>query len=87
MTIDPTNSDRAAWAKDALAVFTARTFSGDHPDTMARDDLECAINDLITDLLHFARQHGFDAGGILHHACGNFGLELLEEAVPRRRAG
>ena len=80
MTIDPTNTDRAAWAKDALAVFTARTFSGDHPDTMARDDLETAVSDLITDLLHYARQQGFDAGGILQNACGHFGFELLEEA-------
>ena len=38
-------------------MFTAETFSGDHPDTMHRDDLECAIGDLICDLLHFARQN------------------------------
>lgn len=76
--IDPTNADRAAWAKDALAVFTART--GDHPDTMHRHDLDCAIGDLITDLLHYAVQQALDAGGILTSACGNFGFELLEEA-------
>jgi hypothetical protein len=80
MTTDPTNADRAAWAKDALAVFTAATFSGDHPDHMHRGDLECAVGDLIIDLLHYALRQGFDAGAILQHACGNFGAELFEEA-------
>jgi hypothetical protein len=80
MTIEPTNADRAAWAKDALAVFTAATFSGDHPDRMHRGDLECATGDLIADLLHYALQQGFDIGAILQNACGNFGSELLDEA-------
>jgi hypothetical protein len=81
MTDEPTNADRAQWAKDALAIFTARTFSGDHPDTMARDDLECAISDLICDLLHYARQQEFDTGSIIQQAAGHFGFELLEEAL------
>jgi hypothetical protein len=80
MTNEPTNPARAAWAKSALAVFTAATFSGDHPDTMNREDLECAISDLICDLMHFARQNAFDVGSILQQACGNFGCELFEEA-------
>lgn len=80
MTNEPTNADRAAWAKDALAVFTAATFRGVHPETMDRNDLECAIGDLIIDLLHFAVQQGFDAGSIMKTACGHFGAELLDEA-------
>ena len=52
---EPTNQERARRAKDALAVFTATTFSGDHPDTMDRDDLECAIGDLICDLMRHWR--------------------------------
>jgi hypothetical protein len=28
---EPTIQDRARWARNALAVFTAETFSGDHP--------------------------------------------------------
>jgi hypothetical protein len=51
---EPTNQVRARWAKDALAVFTAETFSDDHPNMMHRDDLACAIGDLVCDLLHFA---------------------------------
>ena len=79
-TDEPTNADRAQWAQDALAVFTARTFSGDHPDSMDRGDLECAIGDLICDLLHYALQQGFDTGILIRTACGHFGLELWEEA-------
>jgi len=79
MTNEPTNADRAAWAKDALAVFTAETFGGDHPDRMERGDLECAAGDLIADLLHYAVQQGFDAGSIMRSACGHFGCELLKE--------
>ena len=79
MTQEPTNADRARWAGNALAVFTAETFSGDHPDTMDRADLCCSISDLICDLMHYSRQKGFDIGSIVHQACGNFGVELLEE--------
>ncbi len=81
MSKEPTNADRALWAKHVLTAFTARTFSGDHPDTMNRGDLECAISDLICDLMHYARQEGFDTGSILQQACGHFRCELLEEEL------
>lgn len=74
---EPTNRDRARWARDALAVFTAETFSGDHPDTMHRDDLQCAIGDLICDLLHLADQKGFDPHAVLERAYADFKTELL----------
>jgi hypothetical protein len=86
MTDEPTNADRAAWAKEALAVFTARTFSGDHPDSMDRDDLESAVGDLVADLLHFATQQGFSTGDTVRRALGNFGAELLEEATRSGKA-
>jgi hypothetical protein len=73
----PTNQQRARWARNALAVFTAQTFNGDHPDTMDRDDLECAIGDLICDLLHFAEQQGFNSQAILERANSHFRTELL----------
>lgn len=79
MTDEPTNADRAAWAKEALAVFTTRTFRGDHPDRMNPDDLKSAVGDLIADLLHFAGRQGFGPEGILRTACGHFGYELAEE--------
>lgn len=76
---EPTNAQRAQWAKNALAVFTSETYSGDHPDTMHPGDLETAIGDLICDLLHFARyQPRMDAGAIHAHALGMFEQELAE---------
>jgi hypothetical protein len=82
MRTEPTNVARAVWAKEALAVFTMLTFSGSHPSTMERDDLECSISDLICDLMHFAQQRKFDVGSIVQQAFGNFGCELFEEALP-----
>lgn len=79
MTNEPTNADRAAWAEEALAVFTARTFSGDHPADMDRDDLECAITDLIADLLHYAQQRSFDVGDVVKRACGHYDAERAVE--------
>lgn len=80
MTSEPTNADRARWARNALAVFTAETYGGDHPDTMDRGDLETAVSDLIADLLHFAVSQGFDADEILRSASFHFEAELAEDA-------
>jgi hypothetical protein len=78
--LEPNNIQRAQWAKAALAVFTAETYSGDHPETMHRDDLETAISDLICDLLHFARLHPrMDADAIHAHALRIFEQEVAEE--------
>lgn len=82
MTHEPTNADRADWAREALAAFTARTYGGDHPDTMERGDLETAIYDLIADLLHYAKRQGFDTGSIITQACYHFECELREEVTP-----
>ena len=82
MTTEPTNSDRAEWAKQALAVFTATTYGGDHPDSMDRGDLEAAVYDLIADLLHYAEQKGFDVIEILYRAHGHYEAELAEESRP-----
>lgn len=78
---EPTNFQRAEWAKAALAVFTAETYAGAHPETMHREDLEDAISDLICDLLHFARLHPrMDAATIHARALATFELEAVEEA-------
>jgi hypothetical protein len=76
---EPTNDQRAEWAKAALAVFTAETYSGDHPDTMHRDDLETAIGDLICNLLHLAAGRSMDAGAIHEQARGMFEQEVAED--------
>lgn len=80
MTDEPNNLTRAAWAAEALVVFTARTYCGDHPDDMHRGDLETAIGDLITDLLHLACVRGFDARDLARHAIDHFEAERYEEA-------
>lgn len=80
MNTEPTNADRAEWAKHALATFIARTYGGDHPDTMDRGDLETAVGDLIADLLHYTNQKGFDSDEILRSARFHFEAELAEEA-------
>lgn len=82
MTHEPTNADRAEWAKEALAAFTARTYGGDHPDTMDRGDLETAIYDLIADLLHYAKRQGFETDCILASAVLHFEAERREEVTP-----
>ncbi|HZZ80810.1 MAG TPA: hypothetical protein VFE62_20070 [Gemmataceae bacterium] len=81
MNSEPTNANRADWAKEALAVFTARTFSGDQPDLMCRHDLDSAIKDLICDLLHYARQHALDVSAIVQQAFRNFAVELVDEEM------
>lgn len=82
MNREPTNADRARWAKNALAVFTAETYGGDHPDTMFRGDLETAVSDLIADLLHFAVRQGFDTDEIIRSAVFHFEAEFAQEAQP-----
>lgn len=81
MTSEPTNHDRAGWAREALVAFTATTYGGDHPDTMHLGDLESAIHDLIADLLHYARQRGFEPGDVITRACYHFECELREEVA------
>src|SRR5437899_1568179 len=78
-SIEPTNADRARWAKNALAVFTAETYSGDEPDTMNPDDLEAAISDLICDLFHLASKKGMDAQEINNRAITHYGVEFAKE--------
>jgi len=82
MTCEPTNADRAEWARQALAVLTATTYGGDHPDTMDHGDLETAVYDLIADLLHYAERQGFDTDEIIRSALFHFEAERMEEAQP-----
>lgn len=85
MTQEPTNADRAAWAKQALAVFTGLTYGGEHPDTMDGDDRRFAVTDLIADLFHYAHQQGYDVGSIVYGACGHFGAEICDESCDASR--
>jgi phage terminase small subunit len=65
-----TNETRADWAREALNVFAARTFSGETFDAMMEGwdtpadaltgDGPDALRDLLTNLLHLAREIGMD---------------------------
>lgn len=74
----PKNVERAGWSKNALAVFTEETYNGDHPDSMNQENIRDAIQDLITDLFHYANQCGFDVKEIHRHAMGMYEEELAE---------
>ncbi len=80
---EPTNIQRALWAKAALAVFTAETYNGEYPDSMDADDYESAITDLICDLLHLAHFHPrMDAPEIHRRALSHFEYEIAEDENP-----
>ena len=76
---EPTNANRENWAKQALAIFTAETFGGDHPDTMPVEDLQNALTDLLSDLLHLAHTHELDVDDLVERAGDHFRHELAEE--------
>lgn len=78
MTQSPTNADRAKWAKEALSVFTIRTYCGYEPDGLHEYQVETAIIELIADLLYFARQEGLKTAPILTKARRNFKAETAE---------
>jgi hypothetical protein len=79
-TDEPSNIQRALWAKAALAVFTSETCGVDQPDSMNLGDLEDAVADLICDLLHFAKFHPrMDAEAIHGRAFRHFEQEIAEE--------
>ena len=74
---EPTNVQRAQWAKNALAVFTAETYGGDEPDRMHPGDLEDAIADLICDLLHLANFHPRMDPSVIH----SWALTLFQQEI------
>jgi hypothetical protein len=69
MTIsEPTNSDRAAWAAEALATFRRRTGT----------DCEDALPDLLCDLMHWADEHELNFGEALDKARDHHHAEVQE---------
>jgi len=66
----PNNSERATRAIEAIEAV---------PDY--EDDLEYAITDLMTDLLHLANQNGLNGWGLVCRANGHYNEEWLVEAL------
>ena len=75
---EPTNLQRALWARNALAAFTEEVFYGRHPEALVPDDRCDAIADLICDLLHYANQQRFNTEAVLRSAISNYEEELAE---------
>jgi hypothetical protein len=81
---EPTNEQRAAWARDALDVFGRATFHQsvdemiDNCNSDRDSDLACAISDLICDLMHLADQHGLDPYNVYGAALTNYEAECEE---------
>ena len=73
------NSTRSDWAEKALAAFTMAVFNNRMPSDLAEEDRQDAVQDLISNLLHYAKQEGFDVDGILFSAENNFKEECEEE--------
>lgn len=85
--IAPDNSDRAAWAYEALRPFARKLSSYKLPSDYAgmdQETKECAkeaLSDLLADLLHLADRMGLDTGHMLNSAIGCFQEEKHEEYV------
>mgnify|MGYP007008294436 CR=1 FL=1 len=84
---EPTNADRAEWARNAMNTFAKETFGGrtfdqllEDGDTPQNSDGACAIGDLIADLLHLARKNNIDPQGCINSALMHFEAEEEEEA-------
>ncbi len=81
----PTNATRADWAENAVDTFAEETYGGrtftemvaEQPE--AGDDAYTAIQDLITDVLHLARRHGWEPAEMVRRAVSNFEDEEAEE--------
>jgi hypothetical protein len=73
-----TNQQRAAWAKKALATFTAEVFFTETPEVLHPEDLKDALSDLICDLMHLANQLGMDADAVAAQAQLNYEAEIAE---------
>ena len=67
---EPTNDDRANWAKDALKNFT---------DSVGGDEPQTDLGDLLRDLMHLAKRDGLNFETALGIATMHFEAEVQEE--------
>lgn len=72
MAEEPTNKDRAGWAKEAVDHFSKVVGAQD-------EDLETKMTDLLADMMHLADQNGLDFEKLTEHAENHFDEEFEEE--------
>lgn len=83
---EPTNDDRADWAHEAVNVFALRTFRQSFDTQLAEQgndphgDPACTVSDLMANLYHLARRHGWDVEALHMGAFEAFKDEEQEEA-------
>lgn len=79
--MEPNNEQRAAWAGEALKAFFRQVTMTDLEDPAEGepDDHEDLVADLITDLLHYADEHGFDPDMLMARAMSNYCAEVSED--------
>lgn len=82
MTHEPTNADRAEWARVAIAAFAAET----HLDTSGEleHDLESVVCDLVADLMHFCDEESLDWKEIIRRAELHHSEEVEQESERNR---
>lgn len=68
---EPTNVDRAGWARVGLAAFSRRTGE-------AGNEIETQLVDLLTDLMHLADYEGVDKDEVLDRALWHYAQDVRE---------
>jgi|SRR6478735_8655402 hypothetical protein len=86
-TGEPTNDQRAQWARLALSAYTVETYPGRTFEDIEADmagiengDDYSAVQDLLTNLLHLATLRGWNIDELLRAARFNHTVELDQEA-------
>lgn len=86
LTFEPTNRQRAEWARvgvDAFAreTYCGRSFTEEHTpgEDDSASDAYTMLQDLITDILHLADQCGWPASDLLRRADDMYRQEVLIE--------
>lgn len=70
---EPTNEDRANWARAALEVFSQKT------GLDMAVELDCSIGDLLANMMHLCKQEGLDFDALLETGRMHFEAETDEE--------
>lgn len=73
-TAEPTNNQRATWAKAALDKFQAVTGDKDRPT--GNDEIKTVMSDFLADYMHLADVLGVDILDALNGAFDNYHIEV-----------
>lgn len=85
MHSEPNNADRAGWARNAADTFAMETYGGRSFERIVAEqptdkgDAYCIVQDLVADLMHLARRHGWNPIKIIENARWHFECEEEEE--------